>query len=486
VLSNAAVTQWNDKSGNGRNATAFSNPLYDGINNAINFNGTQWMSNSVSSSLVNETAFIVVRNNNTNNINTMLGSSLQNGRQFRCATTLNGTTTGLQTIRQNVAGILLTTIPIANNIQFIAQFTNNGTTLVHYYNGIVAGSTSTNTYTANLTLLIGRQAAGEFMNGSIFEIIIYQNTALTTTQRQQVEGYLAWKWGLQGNLPSTHPYFRTPLLSTALLPIPLSIPIRWTRAPSWSPTAFSGLALWLDAADAATLFQDSGGTIPVTANGQPVGRWSDKSGFGRNGTATGTFQYVTNSINILPSIRFSGVANTFIRGNIPITGTTFTAFSVAIANSTTSPFSRILSLGLIGADDYSSVFYSAALYINKLTPPQITTYRNNVQGPGINIVYSQPFLSGCLYDGTNMYISANGTFSSGIASSGSFNIANYEIGNNFNEESFNMYNGFIGEVLVYNSALTNNQRQQVEGYLAWKWGLQGNLPASHPNRFIPP
>jgi len=26
------------------------------------------------------------------------------------------------------------------------------------------------------------------------------------TYRYQAEGYLAWKWGLQGNLPSTHPY----------------------------------------------------------------------------------------------------------------------------------------------------------------------------------------------------------------------------------------------------------------------------------------
>jgi hypothetical protein len=31
---------------------------------------------------------------------------------------------------------------------------------------------------------------------------------LTTTQRQQVEGYLAWKWGLNASLPTTHPYYK--------------------------------------------------------------------------------------------------------------------------------------------------------------------------------------------------------------------------------------------------------------------------------------
>jgi len=42
------------------------------------------------------------------------------------------------------------------------------------------------------------------------------------------------------------------------------------------------------------------------------------------------------------------------------------------------------------------------------------------------------------------------------------------------------------EVLIYNSYLSTNQRQQIEGYLAWKWGLQANLPANHPYFFAPP
>lgn len=35
---------------------------------------------------------------------------------------------------------------------------------------------------------------------------------------------------------------------------------------------------WFDASDVATLFQDAAGTIPVTADGDPVGRILDKSG----------------------------------------------------------------------------------------------------------------------------------------------------------------------------------------------------------------
>jgi len=39
---------------------------------------------------------------------------------------------------------------------------------------------------------------------------------------------------------------------------------------------------WWDAGDIATLFQDSAGTIPVTADGDPVGRITDKSGNGKH------------------------------------------------------------------------------------------------------------------------------------------------------------------------------------------------------------
>lgn len=54
--------------------------------------------------------------------------------------------------------------------------------------------------------------------------------------------------------------------------------------PSYSPLdAFgSALELWADTADLSRLYQDSAGTTPVTAAGQPVGRIVDRSGKGRH------------------------------------------------------------------------------------------------------------------------------------------------------------------------------------------------------------
>lgn len=47
----------------------------------------------------------------------------------------------------------------------------------------------------------GRQFQGDYG-----EILVYQNTRLTTDQINFITGYLAWKWGSQSLLPVSHPY----------------------------------------------------------------------------------------------------------------------------------------------------------------------------------------------------------------------------------------------------------------------------------------
>lgn len=47
--------------------------------------------------------------------------------------------------------------------------------------------------------------SGQFSATGVAELIVLGYIP-TTDERQRIEGYLAWKWGLQGNLPSDHPY----------------------------------------------------------------------------------------------------------------------------------------------------------------------------------------------------------------------------------------------------------------------------------------
>jgi hypothetical protein len=91
-----------------------------------------------------------------------------------------------------------------NGLTSIAVVQRNGT--ANLPQGCVDGGVLTTlglvdgNYTVPDAVIIGRNAVGY-----VQEVIIF-NTALTTSQRQSVEGYLANKWGLNGSLPTTHPY----------------------------------------------------------------------------------------------------------------------------------------------------------------------------------------------------------------------------------------------------------------------------------------
>jgi hypothetical protein len=58
-----------------------------------------------------------------------------------------------------------------------------------------------------------------------------------------------------------------------------------TFNPSSSLFAAGEKGAWFDAGDLSTMFQDVAGTIPVTATGQYVGKWLDKSGNGNHAVA---------------------------------------------------------------------------------------------------------------------------------------------------------------------------------------------------------
>jgi hypothetical protein len=47
-------------------------------------------------------------------------------------------------------------------------------------------------------------------------------------------------------------------------------------------------------------------------------------------------------------------------------------------------------------------------------------------------------------------------------------------------------NAQIGELYLFTTNISATYYTKVEGYIAWKWGLQANLSASHPYKSFPP
>jgi len=323
----------------------------------------------------------------------------------------------------------------------------------------------------NVYAAIGGASFG--YKGDISEILIF-NRALQNDERQQVEGYLAWKWGLVQNLPTNHPYYYSK--------VPQSI---------FQPTSFPSCTLWLDAADENT----------VIRSGSNVTQWNDKSGNGTNLVSNASFlrpTYISNerSLNFTAVVSVSSTVleNTSVPA---ITSNSITVFGVykriAQASGATTTYQRFISASSSSASDNASI---NGFNINTNNTNTQLSYERNSSTLVTNATTTSSFILSFVLNGTasgvgsfagnTQYIFQNGsqlTSGTGLSNGSAFNIQRIRLGNavqNGGTPATEPYNGTISEVLFYSTILTPFQVQQVEGYLAWKWSLQENLPSTHP------
>jgi hypothetical protein len=96
-----------------------------------------------------------------------------------------------------------------------------------------------------------------------------------------------------------------------------------TFTPRLSLFQANVIGVWFDASDLTTLFQDSAGTIPVTAAGQPVGKWLDKSPNTRHATQSISSSRPTYQIDPYgyPYLEFDGVDDFMVTSAINFSAT---------------------------------------------------------------------------------------------------------------------------------------------------------------------
>ena len=235
TLNGSTVSQWNDKSGNVRNvsqATAANQPNYtaSGLNGkpVITFDGTNDALLNASAGLiraVSGTTVVMVMSRAANlaaeSVSLWIGTSVGNARlimstRVGLASPGEGFTSGGRRLStdpfQTVTGFAYTSNPIiaaarydyANANLAIWQDGTAGASRVFQTAGVADNNAG--------ELAIGAANAtgtGALFNGYIGEITLV-HSALSTTDRQRLEGYLAHKWGLIANLPSNHPFKFTP------------------------------------------------------------------------------------------------------------------------------------------------------------------------------------------------------------------------------------------------------------------------------------
>ena len=278
---------------------------------------------------------------------------------------------------------------------------------------------------------------------------------------------------------------RLPALAAALAAAVLTtIPARgapWTPADLPQPPA-----LWLDASDLSA---------------SPVSAWNDKSGNSRNfAQATGANQpaYSATSFNTsYPGVTFDGSSDFMSAGDtLDMRTNSLTVMSVVRYATGTNPgviiaktryaagsgrwvLYRAMSGGGLG----SGTQYNTVLQPDFL-PGAILQVADSSTSARINgFVLDRSTSGSCkIWDnGTN---TASATFT---GNSTDFNntdelwLGTYQNPSGTTPPTGGSYlNGVIAEVVVVQTAMSDTDRQKLEGYLAWKWGMQANLPVGHP------
>jgi len=454
TFSGTSITQWNDKSGSGYNATVASGKTaatYSSSYKAVNFPAsTTGYVTSYPANPSTETMFVVANNASPSGNNNIVIGGQKGARSLGFGYSgANGSTAACAYLNNEVTWCATTPAGsyTAGTTAIISGYVNGSSSYISINGGGFSTAGATGFYSGTTTYLgVDTTTPIYYFIGLVMEVIFY-NSVLTSTQIAQVNTYLQQKWNTSFQIiqPSA-PFVARPFI----------------------PTDITGCQLWLDGLDSSS----------ITSSSSVVSAWNDKSGNGNNGTAVGSPTVSTQGRN--QYVYFNGSSG--FRGAVSITGTQITTFAVIIFPSAQTVSARIVSLGVTNAVDWNNQLYSANLYISP--PAYVATYRNG--GTNINTTAStNPRIASSMYDGTNSYIYLDGVVSSAYGSSGSFGVTNYGVGTNSDSASTDYFTGYIGEVIVYNTTFTTVQRQQIEGYLAWKWGLPASLASTHPGYKLP-
>jgi hypothetical protein len=461
AFSSTSITQWNDKSGNGYNATVASGrtaATFSSSSNCVYFPAsTTGYVTSYPANPTNETMFIVANIDSPANVNnnTIIGGQL-GARSFGfgySGTASSGT--GYSSYQNNEVAWQSSSIvgPVAGVTGLITGTVSNTTNVAVALNGATLSTGTISAWTSGTTTYLGVDTTNSsyYFKGYVMEIIFYKSV-LTTSQQQAVQGYLAAKWGLLNNLPGK-------TLS------PLNIP---------------GCALWLDAADSSTITIATG-----------VSQWNDKSGNGYNFTQSTTTLQPTRTGNYL---NFSN--NYYL--NIPAAFmNNYATWSLFFAINPISSSNWIMIKQHDGVNTMNGL--GITLYTTAGGQPGTGTtgylywrsYNAGSQAVSSTVMATSTVqLYSLVFDGTSLYMYINGTLNSTTA--GTFATLNdtsptgYLLGGYLQSgvlQISNVTNFQLGEMLSYSSNLATTNRQSIENYLMSKWGISN---VTHPFKSIPP
>ena len=256
-------------------------------------------------------------------------------------------------------------------------------------------------------------------------------------------------------------YGATPTLGANALPVGAVAVNR-----PFDPRSVVGLRAWFDAQDSATIVRSL----------SSVSQWSDKSfnGFHMTPGNTSTIRYhAVSPVGGYPALNFSNFSE--LRTTSMVLSETNSMSAFIVMNQT--GLAPVGAGGSANADFFIANDYRALAIATNVPASTISLFRGNTSGTANVNITNTNCITGLVANGTttaSLYLNTSTavTFVPGATYPLTSSLQ-YRIGTS-------KWQGNMCEVLMYSNAVSQGERQAIEGYLAWKWGIQGNLPADHP------
>lgn len=226
------------------------------------------------------------------------------------------------------------------------------------------------------------------------------------------------------------------------------------------PSDIAGLAVWLDADDAATAYQSAGGGS-LAGDGDVVGEWRDRSGSNRHAAQATTSKKPTRRAGVLNSravIRFDG-ADDVMEVAVP----TLAARTVIIVARKIGPV--VNTNGRFWDQGVATVYRSSSgewFYYSNQAGADVALGGSTAQVSVVSVVYASASAATAFCSG--------GTGTAFDPADGYSGVASLFLGAS-NAAGIAAENCEVAEFLLYDSALSGLDRGRVEAYLAQKWGV---------------
>jgi len=460
------ITQWSDKSGNAKNAVSnsvsgWARPTY------VSTGATKYVSMQPNQALhIPSFPYTTAWSVFSCMCNVTLGARWYISPYSDASIVLMGMNEGASKIFSG----LLPSAPAditGSHIEYTSAQNTNGTgNYVWYRDGVqkTINSAGNSIPAATVHMGIGANGSSGFdIDGTYypFEILIF-NSYLGTTDRQNVEGYLAQKWGLTSSLSTitSHPVFTSNYLTSSGLGNSSASQITWTTLPkAFGPSAPSPLTLlpqlWIDASDATKVTTSGGNLTGIT----------DKSGCNVSLTINGTISYNSANLNGLATLGFTGAQS--ITGSLASAAGTGDYCLALVWNSANSGTIGALGIGPSASYNKAGIGYNGTYYNIYEWGSGESHYNTSAGG---YVVQVGTRISGS----TNCYINGSNPASTGTTNC---NITNTLV-NVGGSDTFYV-TGQICEAIVIKGTVGTSSRQGLEAYLANKWGLTGQMAAGN-------